>query len=43
MPIVPVKPGKPAEGRGGRQVVLSREISAFAQEKGEQMQTKLIG
>lgn len=26
---------------GGRQVALSREISAFAQEKEEQMQTKI--
>lgn len=31
----------PAEGRGGCQVALSREISAFAQEKEEQMQTKI--
>lgn len=30
-----------AEGRGGCQVALSREISAFAQEKWEQMQTKI--
>lgn len=30
-----------AEGRGGCQVALSREISAFAQEKREQMQTKI--
>lgn len=31
----------PEEGRGGCQVALSRGISAFAQEKEEQMQTKI--
>lgn len=31
----------PEEGRGGCRVALSREISAFAQEKEEQMQTKI--
>lgn len=40
MPIVLWKLGNAGRGRGGCRVVLSREISAFAQEK-EQMQTKI--
>jgi len=40
MTIVPRKPGNAGRGKGRCQIALSWEISAFAQEKEKQMQTK---